>query len=268
VIFYDPFTYAEGSLLTNSGFLWDNRSGTYGQCEVVNGQLQITSSQTEDVVAPLIGAPYAKSNSIVLYASFKVNFRSLPGVSPGYFAHFGEGSNLRGRIYASTTNCWTGGFRLCLSNGSDPGPSQSPFILSLNTTYTVVVRYDIDSATTTLWVNPSDETDTGLAATDAQTAVPIAAYGFRQDSDVGATILVDDLKVGLTFAAVASTVINPIPLSVQARGNAVVLSWADSAFSLQAGPAARGPFTNVTGATSPFTNPATSSARFFRLKAN
>jgi hypothetical protein len=266
---YDPFSYTEGSLLTNSGFLWDNRSGTFGQCEVVNAQLQITNTQTEDVVAPLWGGPYGKSNSIVLYASFKANFRSLPKLVPGYFAHFGQGTYLRGRIYASITNCWSGGFRLCLSNGSDPEPSQTGFIMSTNTTYTVVVRYDIDSATTTLWVNPSAETDSGLIATDVQTAVPIGAYGFRQDSDIGATIHVDDLKVGLTFAAVVSNLaVSPIPLNIQSRGTQVVLSWPDSAFGLQSGAAARGPFTNIPGASSPFTNPATAPAKFFRLKSN
>src|SRR5262249_9789778 len=33
VVLYEPFDYLDGSLLTNSGFLWRNRSGIYGQCE-------------------------------------------------------------------------------------------------------------------------------------------------------------------------------------------------------------------------------------------
>src|SRR5258708_6339779 len=47
LIFLDSFSYANGSLLTNSGFLWENRSGTVGQCQVTNGQLQITAEQSE-----------------------------------------------------------------------------------------------------------------------------------------------------------------------------------------------------------------------------
>src|SRR5439155_23388671 len=74
VIFYDPFAYADGSLLTNSAFLWDDRSGIVGQCQVTNGQLQVTAAQTEDVIGSLIGGPYLKTNGIVLYAAFKVNF--------------------------------------------------------------------------------------------------------------------------------------------------------------------------------------------------
>ncbi len=268
LLLYDCFDYGSGSLVTNSGFLWENRSGTLGECEVVNGQLQVTANQTEDVVAPFPTGICAKSNGIVLYASFKANFRTLPKLSPDYFAHFGQGTYLRGRIYASTTNCWPGGFRLLISNGSDPNPAAMYYILSTNTTYTLVTRYDLDHASTTLWVNPSSESDPGLDATDTQAIVPVAAYGFRQDAGVGATILVDDLKVGLTFADVVSTVVNPIPLNIQCRGGQVVLGWADSAFALQAGPTARGPFTNIIGAVNPYTNQAVGPARFFRLKTN
>ena len=103
VIFYEPFAYADGSLITNSGFLWDTRSGVVGQCQVTNGQLQVTASQTEDVVGALIGGPYIQSNNVVLYASFKVKFLTLPKVTPGLFAHFADGSTLRGRIYAGAT---------------------------------------------------------------------------------------------------------------------------------------------------------------------
>src|SRR5262249_51204787 len=102
-ILYDPFSYADGSLLTNSGGLWANRSGTLGDCQVTNGQIQVSTSLTEDVAGSLIGGPYVKSNGTVLYASFKAKFLSLPKATPGYFAHFANGSTLRGRVYAGTT---------------------------------------------------------------------------------------------------------------------------------------------------------------------
>src|SRR5207249_2857769 len=46
VIFYEPFAYADGSLLTNSAFLWQNRSGTLGQCQVTNQQLLLLPVQS------------------------------------------------------------------------------------------------------------------------------------------------------------------------------------------------------------------------------
>jgi hypothetical protein len=132
----------------------------------------------------------------------------------------------------------------------------------------VVTRYSIDTASTTLWLNPAAESDPGITASDLQSAATIASYGFRQDTDVGATIMVDDLKVGLSFAAVVATGngSGPNALTLKLHTSQIVLSWTNSAFTLQAGPAPGGPFTNVPGSISPYTNAITGSQRFFRLK--
>lgn len=61
---------------------------------------------------------------------------------------------------------------------------------------------------------------------------------------------------------------NPIPLSIQKSGNNVVLTWTDTAFTLQAAPNLTGVFTNISGAVSPYTNALNSPQRFFRLIAN
>jgi len=60
----------------------------------------------------------------------------------------------------------------------------------------------------------------------------------------------------------------PNLLTVQSTGNSIVLSWIDNFRTLQAAPAVNGNFTNVPGATSPFTNAITSEGQFFRLIAN
>jgi uncharacterized repeat protein (TIGR03803 family) len=57
-------------------------------------------------------------------------------------------------------------------------------------------------------------------------------------------------------------------LEVQTIGNAVVLTWNDPAFSLQAAPMLTDLFTNVPGAVSPYTNTLAGSQVFFRLKSN
>jgi len=83
-------------------------------------------------------------------------------------------------------------------------------------------------------------------------------------------MLIDDVKVGLSFAAVvgASTSVSPIPLTLKLLGGKAVLMWNDPAFVLQAAPAASGGYTNVPGAGSPYTNAITGPVKFFRLKAN
>jgi hypothetical protein len=61
----------------------------------------------------------------------------------------------------------------------------------------------------------------------------------------------------------------PIVLNIQLAGTNVVLSWNDPAtiFSLQAAPAATSIFTNVPGASSPYTNAITDAQQFFQLVA-
>jgi len=269
-VFYEPFSYADGSLLTNSAFLWASGSGMVGECQSTNGQLQVTATQTEDVTGDLVGGPYARSNSTALYASFKFKALSLPKNTPDYFAHF-VGSANRGRVYAGTTNAAPHSFRLFAGNGTSTTPlAMFASDLNTNTLYTVVTRYDIDSATTKLWLNPAAESDPAIIADDAQSAITISSWGFRQSSSVGATMLVDDLRVGLSFASVvpSGTSVTPIPLNAQRIGSQVRFSWTDPVFALQSAPAVGGIYTNISGAASPFTNAISGPAKFFRLKAN
>ncbi len=56
-----------------------------------------------------------------------------------------------------------------------------------------------------------------------------------------------------------------IQLDFQRLDSGVVLSWSDPSFLLQAVPAPSGSFTNVPGATSPYTNSFTGTQMFFRL---
>jgi len=58
-----------------------------------------------------------------------------------------------------------------------------------------------------------------------------------------------------------------VSLAIQPAGNHVVLTWADPAFALQSAPACPGTFTNIPGATSPYTNPLSGDQQFFRLKS-
>jgi uncharacterized repeat protein (TIGR03803 family) len=69
----------------------------------------------------------------------------------------------------------------------------------------------------------------------------------------------------LNLNSSASTPTNPIPLTIQLAGNAVVLGWTNSTFALQSASAVTGTYTNIPGATTPYTNPITGAQQFFRL---
>jgi hypothetical protein len=270
VIFYDPFNYPDGSLLTNSGFLWINRSGPDGECRVTNDQVQVSADLQEDVQAKLARAPFTNGASTVLYSSFKVQFLTLPNSTPDYFASFASGSAFHGRVYAfipSSANFGT--LRMGVGNGAYS--TEWPVDLTTNIIYTVVTRHKVDTAATTLWLSPSAESDPGAVATDLTSLASISYYALRQSSGVDATVLIDDLKVGLSFASVTGSnavTFTPIPLNATRLGNNLILTWANSGFSLQAAPNSTGPFTNILSATSPFTNPFSGSSRFFRLNSN
>jgi len=263
-VLFEPFNYVNGSVVTNSGMLWTNRSGTRGDCEVADGQLRLSSSRTEDVIVPLPGAPYEPGRGHVLYASFRFKFLGQPNFPPEYFAHFFGAGSSRARIYAGPLEVWPGAFRLYIANGSSTY-NQHAAVLSSNTCYTVVARYNVDQAASALWVNPASEATPAAIAADAQTPVSITAFGFRQESALGTTVLIDDLKVGLSFAAVTTSSIPAVRLQIQPANAATVICWSDSSYTLQRGPEPGGPFTNITGAFSPFTNRSTNTKQFFRL---
>jgi hypothetical protein len=65
-----------------------------------------------------------------------------------------------------------------------------------------------------------------------------------------------------------STSVPPPRLDFQLLNNQLVLSWTDAEFNLQTASAVTGTFTNLPGATSPFTNALTGPQQFFRLIGN
>jgi formylglycine-generating enzyme required for sulfatase activity len=87
----------------------------------------------------------------------------------------------------------------------------------------------------------------------------------RSDSQLAA--LSATLLVGLILGGteVRSQLV-PIPLDYQRMGNQIVLSWTNAAFSLQAAPSVHGTFTNLPGATSPYTNALSGAQACFRLQ--
>ncbi len=75
------------------------------------------------------------------------------------------------------------------------------------------------------------------------------------------TVGIDNFK--LTYSS-----LSPVPLDIQLVETNTVLTWTNPSFLLQAAPEVTGPFTNVPGATSPYTNPIAAPTMYFRLKAN
>jgi hypothetical protein len=272
----DTFSYTEflqdTALLGATGSPWGHASGTNYDLLVIEETAQLTSVRSEDVGAALSSGSISETSGTLLFAGFHMTLTNLPSQNGNYFAHFKDtisGTSFRAKIYASTTNAATGKFRVGIANLANNVDAQVPQDLELNQTNSVIVRYNTATGESTLWLNPSSEASASVSADDTAAALAIGAFGLRQDSGIG-TIRVDDLLVGTSMADMAPLLVtnvnlSPIPLTIQLQGSSAVLSWANSAFSLQSSTNVGSGYATITGASSPFTNVLNGSQVFFRL---
>ncbi len=235
LVFSDGFTYPDGNLVGAPGSPWNAHSGAgNGPVVVQAGAIEVSRSRAEDVNANLPGGPFASGGpTTMLYAGFSVRFTALPTTTGSYFAHFGS-SNMRGRVWASIANATAGGFRLGIGNSStaDAASGQIATDLALNTDYSIVVRYVLATGVSSIWLNPSVETDPSVTAADAPGAsLPsIAAFSFRQNNGMG-IMLIDNLIIGTAFADVVGgnlpPTISPVTTqSIPRNGNTGALGFA------------------------------------------
>lgn len=214
-ILTEDFSYPNGGIVSNS--TWVSSSGTAGTMLVTNEQLVVSSARTEDIARELSGSPYTTDGAVQnLYASFKIKCTTLPTASGGYVAHFTGTNNFgpltghRSRVWVSTKDptdaaAPAGTFYVGVVNsGGDYKSGQWPTALNTNQTYTVVIRYNVATATSTIWVDPTAESQTGVTASDVGTSdiISITHFGFRQGNSVINLMWMDDLRVGTSFGDV------------------------------------------------------------------
>jgi hypothetical protein len=139
------------------------------------------------------------------------------------------------------------------------------------------------SAATTTWTNTSDLD----YATIKYSSVGVPVWTNRYNGsgnfwDWSHSVAVDDLgncyvtgqsvtSGGYDYATIKYAVGSApaaIPLSLAQTGGRIVLSWSNTAFSLQSAPALGSTFTNIPGATSPYSNDTAGPQQFFRLIGN
>jgi endonuclease/exonuclease/phosphatase family metal-dependent hydrolase len=232
----DTFGYPDSSLVTAAGSPWTTYSGTItGQVKVVAGRIFLSKANSEDVHAALAGQPYASTSGAILYVSFKINYTNLPSSAGSYFAEFKNGStDFRARIFAQTAGAASGTFRVGIANAGSSPSAVFNADLQTNTDYTIVARLAVSNVVSTLWLNPTAETNAGVTATDAASALTITSYGFREDSAIG-NLFVDDLRVGTTFPDVVTNA-PPLerPTIVSQPQNLTVTNGANVTFSVNA----------------------------------
>ena len=213
-LFSDGFAYPNGNLVPNGG--WANYSGANVDIQVAAGRATggaLLNPQNDDhrlfAAQPLTGRTYA---------CFIVNIPAFVGVpKPIYFAELKDGgaANLVSRVYVVGNPA--GGFTFAISHSSTSatvGYTAWPAALSFNTDYTVVINYDPNNHSSTLWVNPANELSPSVTDVNAAiAALAVSGFGLRQ-SNAASTLppaqtpapgavdwnwAVDNLGVGTTF---------------------------------------------------------------------
>jgi hypothetical protein len=214
VMLIDNFDYdTAGPIINVSGGLWANHSGTIGQMKVGSGVVTNDSGNSEDVNAPLFGAPYVTNvaNNISLYVSYTLHGYTLPtGTNGSYITHFKDNTTFGflGRVWTSTNNAAVGSFRLGIGNSSQSTSTSAQVAtdLSLGVDYNIVVRIRMTNGICTLWVNPTNESSPSVTDTTVVTnLVDIYQYAIRESlsSGNGAGVsTIDHLKVGTSFTGV------------------------------------------------------------------
>lgn len=270
VVFNDYMDYDNsGSLVSLSGGLWQNHSGTAGQLQVGSGVATIDGvNHSEDVNALLIGAPYNTNTPTVLYSSMTINYSTLPTLTGAYFTHFkdtntGAATGFGARVWASTTNAASGAYRLSIANGADGSntTAQLPVDLYPGSNYVIVTRFVVSNGFSTLWVNPTSESSPSVTDPEKSgtNGINVVAIALRESNNDEGTLTVDNVKVGLSFADVVDI------LSINSFGSNVVVKWGNPTYSLQSSTSVTGPYTTIPGATSPYTNNSASPTTFYRL---
>jgi hypothetical protein len=127
----------------------------------------------------------------------------------------------------------TGGFTFGISwsstNTTALGATPwSATTLLYDTDYTIAIKYDPGAFTSTLWVNPVDESSPSVSNTGTAAAIAVAGFGLRQSASASSfpppgytgstdwTFSVDDLGVGTSFTSACTPI--PTPTSKSTWG--------------------------------------------------
>jgi hypothetical protein len=232
VVFFDPFAYTTnltsggnatitndvGRLDYESGGFWKLRNGTTPHIFVTNGQAlvtyPITATTPESLIASLLGGPYAPGKGTVFLTKFKATWAAMPTNSGTIVSLYdetaGSTTGLRGRL--STTNSTDTTFRVRIQNSEGGLYAEFPQELSVGTPYTIWIKYDVDGAESTLWVNPVSEASSNVLNPDTAPGRPMYDVSLRQGTDTG-PVLIDDLLVTITNRLIVSPVITSLSLS-------------------------------------------------------
>ena len=172
---------------------------------------------------------YTMGTGDTWYASFQVVVTGSDKVATtDYFAHFLQTSNFGGKAFvtqAPDSKDFTFGFSASSGGATTSGVWSTGF--DFNSVHTVVVSYDYNTGTGSMWVDPIYSLGPGGNASiyDGNGAHPLyamTAFAFRQSSLTTCNQYVDNLMVGSSWNDVV--VPEPATLGLLALGGLAVMA--------------------------------------------
>jgi hypothetical protein len=220
VVFVDRFDYPDGvKIFDYSGGLWTRRSQTAGSVNLltgVGGVIHIRpKASADDGAARLVGAPFNPGSGAVLYSFADAQWTettATDGVvtnSSGGFLQilntFTATSAAVAELATSTNGVAEGFFAPALFDGTGsaqlhPARIGQPLTAGASS-HTLVTRYDVDTARSTLWVNQTSEAGPSVSAVDADQPLALNYAGLRQDPGMG-YIYLDNLRIKVVYKPV------------------------------------------------------------------
>lgn len=178
-ILSEDFNYADGTLLsangwtatsaggtnsidvgTSNGLTYVGYSGTTGFTGVVVGNAARLDNTGEDLTKTFA----ADVTTGTLYYSFLLN---VTDATAGYFTNLGKSTTFAARVYVKPS-ATLGKFNIGLSNSNTASYAATPTDFDLNTTYLVIVKYDVTATgPASIWVK-----STGVPATELAAGTP------------------------------------------------------------------------------------------------
>jgi len=193
----------------------------WGPCPWFPGRFRFLPSRTEDIIAPLIGAPVSGSN---LYSSFTVNFSTAPYGFRQLFCAFhlgGEYVPLPGVCHGYQRRVPAGN-RQQRVRDDQSFPAGFGHGHELYGGHPVCHRWRCFHALDKPGIGNGYQRD----SSDGGSVLAISSYSFREDTGIG-TMTVDDLRVGLAFTdvVVASNPPPMVSLSASISGGTFQVAW-------------------------------------------
>ncbi len=224
----DDFNYADNALLTANGWTAFSGTGTASvDVGVSNGLVYTGYSGTTGFTASAVGNAAKLDNtgedvnknfttsvtSGSLYYTFLVNITSG---TAGYFGGLlSSGTTFSNRVYVKPSTV-TGKINFGLSNTSTGIFATTPTDFDLNTTYLIIVKYDVTTTgNASMWIKatgvPATEAAAGTPELTVSGTVPASASGFfLRQYDATQNITIDGIRIYSTWfnASPCSLVLN------------------------------------------------------------